>query len=51
VKLNVERETEYALNEILRRQASRKKSEGETLTFNTQLPAQQVEVWDIRASQ
>jgi beta-galactosidase len=51
VNVNVDRDGEFALNEILRKQAARKRSEGKTLTLATQLPAKQVEVWDIRASQ
>lgn len=50
VNLNVEKEGAYTLNEILRQQASRKKSDGKTLTFASHLPAKQVEVWDIRAA-
>jgi beta-galactosidase len=48
VNLNVEREGEFALSEILSKQTARKRSNGKVLTFSSQIPAKQVQVWDIR---
>jgi len=49
VNLNVENEGEFALSEILSKQTVRKRSDGNVLTFSSQIPAKQVQVWDIRA--
>jgi len=48
VNLNVEREGEFTLSEILSKLTTRKRSDGNVLTFSNQIPAKQVQVWDIR---
>jgi hypothetical protein len=48
VNLNVEREAEFVLSEILSNQTARKHSDGKVLTLSSQIPAKQVQVWDIR---
>lgn len=50
VDLNVEKPGDFALSGILHKQAMRKTSAGKTLTFTSEIPARQVEVWDIKAS-
>ena len=49
VNLNVEREGEFTLSEILNKLTTRKRSDGNALTFSSQIPAKQAQVWDIRA--
>jgi beta-galactosidase len=51
VNLNAEKEGEFALSEILSKQTARKHSEGKVMTFSSQIPAKQVQVWDIRVHQ
>jgi beta-galactosidase len=50
VNLNLKAEGAFALNEIIHKQVVQKKSDGKTLTFSRDIPAKQVEVWDIKAS-
>jgi beta-galactosidase len=49
VSMNVEREAEFVLSEILSKQTARKRSDSKVLAFSSQIPAKQVQVWDIRA--
>ena len=51
LNVNVDRDGDYTLREILRNRSERKRSEGRALKLATELPAKQVEVWDIRAGQ
>ncbi|MGH9771583.1 MAG: beta-galactosidase trimerization domain-containing protein, partial [Candidatus Acidiferrales bacterium] len=48
VNLNVGRGGEFVLSEILSKQTMRKQSDGKALTFSSQIPAKEVELWDIR---
>lgn len=48
VNLNVGREGEFALSEILSKRGARKHSNGKVLTFSSEIPAKQAQVWDIR---
>lgn len=48
VELNVKDDGEYALNEIVRKQAIQRRSQNKTLAFPSDLPAKQVAIWDVR---
>jgi beta-galactosidase len=50
VDVSVEKDGDFSLTEVLRRQTLRKASAGKMLSFAREIPAKQVEVWDIRAS-
>ncbi len=48
VNLDVETPGEFAVNEILNGRRERHRAGGNTLTFSSEIPAKQVEIWDIR---